>query len=166
MSVRINLLPWRAHHRTLVRRMIFACFVVFGLGGVVFMAHTHHRLSQRIEKEKEELAWLSNQVAQLQAQEKTEKQIKVLEAWQSHKEKTRGLLSVFVQKIPEDIEIENVERQDEKWVIEGQASSREPIVEWVRSLKPGPNFQSVHLSSLSTDDTKFFHFRIRAQQGE
>ncbi|MBI4356950.1 MAG: PilN domain-containing protein [Gammaproteobacteria bacterium] len=130
------------------------------------MVQMNAHLNQRIKKGKEELALLRDQVLRLQAYEKVERQITMLEDWKSGRQKTLQMFLKFVNDIPEDIGVERIERQEGKWTIEGEAPSRAPIVEWVRILTRQPIFQAVHLSSLDTKNAAVFHFRIQAKSFE
>lgn len=165
MTININLLPWRAERKELLKKE-FLTMLVFGIvvscGLVLIM---HMTVARQIAAQndnntylKNEIKQLDDQIAQIQSLEKEKQQLlakmEVIQQLQASRPEVVRLFDTIVRIIPPGLYLTNLSRTGSHILIDGKAESNTRVSTFMRNIEASGLFKTPDLTLIQADDMK------------
>ena len=159
---RINLLPWRQERRQELKREFIAVNVLVAIFAVILIGVAYTVLSTQISEQDLRNTYISGQIDDLDKQIKqiddlTKRRdellarMKIIEDLQGRRPGVVHVFDEFVRVLPDGVFFKSLERQGDKFTIQGVAQSKNEVSNLMRNLDASPWFKSPQLSSVTED---------------
>jgi type IV pilus assembly protein PilN len=162
MNMCINLLPWREEHKEREQQLFFThCGVAAGLGFcVMLLVHVVLRGSWASQEERNgivnaAIALLDKKIIAIQALEQDKKQlldrIAVIQSLQSDRAVVVHILDTVAKTVPEGVQLQDIQKQNEDIVMDGRAASNERVSLFMRQIEGSAWMQDPTLTVIEND---------------
>lgn len=165
MTININLLPWRAERKELLKKefltmLVFGIVVSCGLVLIMHMTVVRQIASQNDNNTylKNEIKQLDDQIAQIQSLEKEKQQLlakmEVIQQLQASRPEVVRLFDAIVRIIPPGLFLTKLSRTGSHILIDGKAESNTRVSTFMRNIEASGLFKTPDLTLIQADDMK------------
>jgi len=165
MTININLLPWRAERKELLKKefltmLVFGVVVSCGLVLIMHMTVVRQIAAQNENNTylKNEIKQLDDQIAQIQRLEKEKQQLlakmEVIQQLQASRPEVVRLFDAIVRIIPPGLFLTNLSRTGSHILIDGKAESNTRVSTFMRNIEASSLFKTPDLTLIQADDMK------------
>jgi type IV pilus assembly protein PilN len=165
MTININLLPWRAERKELLKKefltmLVFGIVVSCGLVLIMHMTVMRQIAGQNDNNTylKNEIKQLDDQIAQIQSLEKEKQQLlakmEVIQQLQASRPEVVRLFDAIVRIIPPGLFLTNLSRTGNHILLDGKAESNTRVSTFMRNIEASGLFKTPDLTLIQADDMK------------
>lgn len=175
MSIRINLLDWRAERRQLRQRRFLAILGIACAASVAVVAIAYLSMSAAVEHQQARNQYLSQQITELDKQikeiqelEKVKQNLlarmRVIEQLQQSRSATVHFFDEVLNTLPDGVYLTSIKQSGQNVTVDGVAESNGRISSYLKNLDASPWFKDPKLVVIKTDDkAKLRHSQFTLQ---